>query len=84
MDGRFVINERAEQASIANGTQGKWRKRPYSYAESRRFNGRWNYRAINHSRHASRNTGRGKKTPHIRQATSQRQYRFQVPIARVI
>lgn len=26
VDGRFVINERAEQASIANGTQGKWRK----------------------------------------------------------
>lgn len=26
MDGRFVINERAEQVSIANGTQGKWRK----------------------------------------------------------
>ena len=26
VDGRFVINERAEQVSIANGTQGKWRK----------------------------------------------------------
>lgn len=26
VDGRFVVNERAEQATIANGTQGKWRK----------------------------------------------------------
>ena len=26
VDGRFVINERAEQVTIANGTQGKWRK----------------------------------------------------------
>lgn len=26
VDGRFVINERAEQVSVANGTQGKWRK----------------------------------------------------------
>lgn len=26
VDGRFVINERAEQVTIANGPQGKWRK----------------------------------------------------------
>lgn len=26
VDGRFVVNERAEQVTIANGTQGKWRK----------------------------------------------------------